>query len=178
MDLQVIENAGNGGDLVKKPKDLSVIEGFQNMPYLAMFGGNTAASTGKRIPSEQAFDWYANSLIFSEDATIQFNSETERALNNTPLTSSGRAIIENAVKADLKFMKAFCQVGVSVTIPETDKVVIGIRLIEPDNLEQRDHIFIWDATRQELNLAAVSSGVSGGSTVNGFFDYFFDFDFI
>src|SRR5687768_10027209 len=148
MDLQLIEDNGNGGDLVKNPKDLSVIEGFQNMPYLAMFGGCVEASTGKRLASEQAFDWLGNSLLFANESGLQMNSETERALNNTPLTSSGRAIIENAVKTDLKFMKEFCRVGVSVTIPQTDKVVIGIRLIEPDNLQQRDFIYIWDATRR------------------------------
>ena len=38
-DLQIIEN-GDGGDAVLNGNDLSIIDGFQNMPYLGMFGGN------------------------------------------------------------------------------------------------------------------------------------------
>ena len=58
MDLKLIET-GNGGDLVKNSKDLEVIFGFQNMPYLALFGGNPGFSTPTQRPeNSQAFDWW------------------------------------------------------------------------------------------------------------------------
>jgi hypothetical protein len=180
MDLKVIEDAGNGGDLVRKGNDLSVIEGLQNMPYLAMFGGNVAANTtNKRIVTEQDFSWWGNAVLFPNNENIQFNSNTERILMTTPLTTRGRTLIEQAVKTDLLFMKEFCRVAVAVSIVATDKVVIGVRLQEPDNLQQRDFLFIWDATRSELTQ--IKDGNNGNAPAppsSDGFDYDLDFDFI
>ena len=178
MDLRVIENAGNGGDLVKTQKDIQVIEGFENMPYLAMFGGNLDASTQRTVlPSEQQFDFWGNTILFPNGQSIQFNSETERTLNTTALTSSGRSIIEAAVKRDLTFMKAFCEVSVAVSIIDSNRVVIGVRLLEPGNQQSRDFIYIWDATRNELNLPYAPSGAKPSPSDPGF-DYILDFNLI
>lgn len=179
MDLQVIEDAGNGGDLVRKGKDLSVIDGLQNMPYLGMFGGSIEADTSNNRPaSEQNFSWWGNSIISPNDLKLQFNSNTERTLMNTPLTSSGRSIILQAVVADLSFMKEFCEVAVAVSIIATDKVVIGIRLQEPDNTQQRDFVFIWDATKAELMIPYDKKSSSSTPVPSDGFDYDLDFDFI
>ena len=160
MDFEVVET-GNGGDLVRKTKDLSVIEGFESMPYMAMFGGNLRASTPQtRIPTEEAFDYWANSLLWSNDSSLQFNSETERTLMNVALNSSGRVLIQQAIRKDLEFMRPFCEIGVVVSILSDDKVGIGIALRKPSNLQQKEFIYIWDATRRELleREAAKKSG--------------------
>jgi hypothetical protein len=142
MDLKVIES-GNGGELVKTARDLEVISGLGNMVYLGLFGGNVAASTpSKRLATEQAFDWTGNSLLFPNAPEQQFNS----------LTSSGRVRIEQAVLQDLAFMKPFAEVTASVSIPETDKVVIAVQLQEPNNLQEQEFTFIWDASRNELTV--------------------------
>jgi phage gp46-like protein len=152
MDLKVIET-GNGGDIVKTPRDLTVISGLENMVYLGMFGGNPEQSTpSKRDVSEQAFDWWGNSLLMPNDPGRQFNSITERVLNETALTSSGRKTIEEAVLKDLEFMKPFAQVSVSASIPATDKVVIEITVKEPSNLQEKKYVYIWDATKNELTV--------------------------
>jgi len=44
MDLEIVETL-NGGDLLIKNNDLSMIEGLQNMPYIGMFGGNVGHVT-------------------------------------------------------------------------------------------------------------------------------------
>jgi len=150
MDLEVVET-GNGGDLVKNTKDLSVINGFQNMIYLGLFGGNVEASTSLvRVANEQAFDWWGNNLFFPNDASVQMNSETERTLNNVALNSSGCVLIERAVDKDLEFMNDFADVTREVTILSTDKVKIEIKAVRLDNLQERVFIFIWDATDKEL----------------------------
>lgn len=152
MDLKVIES-GNGGDLVKTSKDLTVISGLGNMVYLALFGGNVKASTPqKRLVSEQAFDYWGNSLFDSNDPDVQFNSLTERTLNTTALSSSGRVRIEQAVIKDLQFMKSFAIIIASVSIPETDKVLIEVKVQEPDNLQEQAFTFIWDATKNEVTV--------------------------
>lgn len=152
MDLELTET-GNGGDLVKKPKDLSVISGLGNMPYLAMFGGNLEASTPvTRLETEQAFDWWGNTLLFGDDPGLQLNSRTERALLETALTSQGRLAVERAVLSDLAFMRPFANVSVQASITSTDTIRIAVGLQRPDNLEEREYIFIWDASKEELSL--------------------------
>lgn len=175
MDCELIEQ-GNGGDLIKKSKDLSVIDGFENMPYLAMFGGNVKQSTpSKRIKTEQAFDFWGNSLLMSNDPSIQFNSLTERKLNEVPLTSSGRELIEQAIKKDLQFMNPFSIVKVFTSIVSTDRLLIGIQLTKPDNLQQKEFVYIWDATISELMNKDFTS--IGGTISVKIFDYTFDFTF-
>lgn len=152
MDLKIIET-GNGGDLVKKTKDLEVVNGFQNMPYLAMFGGNPGFSTPiSRNPNAQSFDWWGNSLLMNNNKSIQFNSLTEQTLMEVALNSSGAAIIEQAIKDDLSFMDEFANVDVSATIVSDDKIAIGIVLNEPDNKQEKSFIYIWDATNIELSV--------------------------
>lgn len=149
MDLEVVETK-NGGDLVFKQRDLSVIFGFQNMVYLAMFGGNVEASTPQtRIESEQAFDWFGNSFFPNEDS-VQMNSNTERVLGQVALNSFGRSLIEKAIKKDLDFMKSFASVTVSVVIASSNRAEISIKIIRLDNQTERQFIYIWDATNSEL----------------------------
>lgn len=149
MDVQVIET-GNGGDLNIKGSDLAMVFSFENMPYLALFGGNKESSTRPRLESEQAFDYWANSILFVSDPSIQFNSETERALETIPLTSSGRLQIEEAIKKDLEFMKPFAIVKVVTEIIATDVLRIAINIIKPDNLEEKQYIYIWENGRLDF----------------------------
>lgn len=142
MDLQVIET-GNGGDLIKNGNDLALVYSFENMPYLAMFGGNKESVTRPRLETEQAFDWFGNSLFFPNDESLQFNSLTEKALDTIPLTSAGRILIENEIKKDLQFMQPFAEITVKTSIPQTDTLLINIKIEEPDNLQAKEFIYIW-----------------------------------
>lgn len=173
MDLLLIEK-GDGGDFVRTKHDFRGIDGFQNMVYLALFGGNIQASTPtQRLPSQQAFDWWGNNLLMPNDQGIQFNSETERVLMKTPLNSSGRLLIEDAVRNDLKFMKEFATVAVAVSIISDNRLVIGVQAQEPDNVEKRDFIFLWDATNKELDMS-MNDDFTGAPSGSGF-DYILDF---
>lgn len=173
MDVELLET-GDGGDFITKQNDLSIIYGFENMPYLSLWGGNVEASTPvRRLPTEQAFDFWGNDL--EDDTGLQFNSLTERTLNLTALNSRGRVTIEQAVRKDLEHMKPYCQIGVQVSIIGVDKVFIGIRLIKLDNIQERDFIYIWDATIQEL---VERSFTPGGNVINNkIFDFTFSPDF-
>jgi hypothetical protein len=165
MDLKIIES-NDGGDLVKLTNDLAVIFGFENVPYLAMFGGNVKQSTPVvRDLSQQAFDWWGNNLFMPNDVIIQMNSETERALLNYPLTSSGRISIENAIKADLQVMTGYVNVSVDTQITSDDRLEVLITLVKPSNLQSIVFVYIWNATLQELSLMTVTGGT---------FDYNFE----
>ncbi len=176
MDLELIES-GDGGDIIKKSKDLSVIFGFENMPYIAMFGGNSEQSTPlTRLSTEQDFSFWGNNLLHPGDASVQFNSETERALKTVALTSFGRPLIQQAVQKDLVFMQEFAEVTVEVTLPMHDHVLIGIRLRQPDNLQAQDFVYIWSATKQEL-LQKEFETVTPNTIRIRYFDLSFDLTF-
>lgn len=149
MDAEIIET-GNGGDLNRKGNDLAMVFSFENMPYLALFGGNKEAVTTTRLPSEQGFDFWGNAMLWPNDPSIQFNSLTEHTLENTPLTSAGRIIIEEAIKKDLEFMRPFAEVTVTTEIIATDHLRIGIGIRQPDNLQAKEFIYIWENGRLVL----------------------------
>lgn len=178
MDLEVIEN-GDGGDLIKNLNDMSVIYGLENFVYLALFGGNVEMDTPtSRIATQQAFDFWGNSLLMPNDSSIQFNSKTERALNTIALSSSGRKLIEQAVKDDLQFMSDFANVQVNVSITGVDQVEIKVKLQQPNNLQKQEFIFIWDATKQELiQRSIVYNNTTTIISVTGIFDFSFDESF-
>jgi hypothetical protein len=63
---------------------------------------------------------------------IQFNSTVERTLKNTALTSAGRAVIENAIIADLQFIVNMgIGIKVSVSIPATDRIDVSLTITLP-----------------------------------------------
>lgn len=128
FDLAIGEKEGNGGDLSQLGNDLAVVYGMENWFYLAMFGGNKEAST-TNTPVADAKDYWGNNLLMPNDFSIQFNSETERALDKTALTSAGRVVIENAIKADLQFLKPQSTFTVDVQIVATDRINVTIKII-------------------------------------------------
>lgn len=135
FDLSVIETL-NGGDVQQVGNDLAVVYNIENMIYLGMFGGNVEASTDNTSVQIESFDYWGNTLLMFNNPSQQFNSLTERTINTTPLTSSGRVLIENAIKKDLEFFKDLGGiVTVSVEIVATDKIKVKIR-VELNNQQQ------------------------------------------
>jgi hypothetical protein len=133
FDVALIET-GNGGDVVLKGSDLAVVYGIQNMLYLAWFGGNLEGDTERSIRDAQSVDYWGNRLFSKDEPSAWFNSLTERTLNTTPLTSSGRVIIENAMKKDLEFMRAFgVDISLTVEIVSTDRIRTVIKAIVDRN---------------------------------------------
>ena len=160
MDLKLVETF-NGGDLVKKPKDLETINGFQNMIYLSLFGGNVGFSTPSNRPeNQQVFDWWGNDLFYRDNPQQQYNSLTEYTLQNVALNSRGAAEIENAMKKDLQYMSSFANVSSNVVIVSDDVVVLGVFVEQPENQQNKAFVFIWDATLSELTQI---ESVGGGS---------------
>lgn len=153
IDLAVIETE-NGGDLAKKGNDLGLVNGWANMPYLAMFGGNPGYPSKTQVPTQQNKDWWGNQLFFAATPSLQYNSLTEWTLLNTALTSAGLSTIQKAVMSDLDFMKDFAIVSVSVELISYNKVKIQIIVRQPKDLEgvnPNDYaaiIYVWDKETQ------------------------------
>ncbi len=148
-DLKMIET-GSGGDLVLLGNDLVVVNSFQNMPYIGLFGGNIEENTKEFKYGEQRYDYWANELLFNKKPKIQYNSDLERLLQNIALNSSSRLIIEETIKKDLSFMNEFSIVNVETSIASVDRLEIKIEIEQPKELESAIFSYIWDIAKQEL----------------------------
>jgi hypothetical protein len=106
----LLYETGNGGDVLVRGNDLAAVSGYENAPYLSMFGGS---------------DWWGNYLT-----TGKYQSQTEAILLTTPLTSSGRLLIENAINADLAFLSDIegttWSVNTAITGPNRLEITITI----------------------------------------------------
>lgn len=157
FDLKMFET-GNGGDLRLQGNDLEKAYSFENMPYLALFGGNPTESTPtSRNVDEQAFDFWGNNLFFPKNKTVQFNSETEKLLNSVGLNSGGRILIENAIKKDIKYLQEFAELKVNVVVSGIDNLSIGVEMVQPENGVERRFMYIWDGARL-INSGELVSG--------------------
>lgn len=142
-----INETGSGGSIEIKGNDVVGLNGFGNMIYLALFGGNYISTPSRRQSNVQALDYWGNNFLL--DPKVQFNSTTERVLSEVALNSDGRLQIEKAANFDLAFMKEFANVSINVEIPELDRVKITVILTQPENPENKDFVFIWDGTRTD-----------------------------
>lgn len=149
MDLKLIA-LRDGTDFELVGVDLVTIDGWGNMPLLAMYGGNIEESTKTFNEAELRFDWWANDMLDFDNPAVQMNSQLERTLMTTALNSAGRIEIEEIVKKDLAFMNAFSDVSVSVSITNVDRIEIYLRITEPSNSQSNEFTYIWDATQKEL----------------------------
>src|SRR6478752_1167637 len=132
IDIGLVET-GSGGDYQKVGNDIAMVYGRENNVYIALFGGNieeiTPAVDNK---NRRALDYWGNTLFY-QDTNKQYNSRTERTLNETALNSSGRIKIENAVNDDLRFLvQAGAKITVSVTFPQINRVTITVVTIYSD----------------------------------------------
>lgn len=164
-DLQLILTP-DGSDFVLRGNDIQLIEGFQNMPLIALFGGNPEQSTPQsRQDGEQLFDWWGNSLLMNQQSEIQYNSVLERTLRNRAITSSSRTEIIQVVQRDLQFMQSFAQVEIDASILTADSIKINIKLTRPDNLELNEFTYIWNATSQKLTPFGIVTTETSGEGV-------------
>lgn len=149
----LLKEEGDGGDIVLEGNSVKVINSFQNMPYLGMFGGNIEQSTiGPVQEGEQAFDWWGNWLLFSQQGQLQYNSTFERKIKEVALSSLGRVELERAAKFDIKFMEAFSAIVVDVSVESNDTIRIAIEINEPSNLQSTEIVYLWDSAKDELTI--------------------------
>lgn len=149
-DIQIYEKGG-GGEMEIISEDLLLSETLYQTIYLALFGGNLEASTiGNEIKTQERFDYWANELLFSEEKSKQFNSETEKALRSTVLNPAGRLTIKKAVEVDLSHISSVANFFVDVSILNYNKVQITVSLENIPNQSNKVSQFIWDNAKKDL----------------------------
>ena len=146
-----LHESGNGGEMAIVSNDLLMGESLFQQVYLALFGGNVEANTlGNELLTEERFDWWGNSLFFGENQNKQFNSNTERTINNVALNSQGRLQIVNAINEDLSYLNELLSFDVNVQLFEVNKIRIIVNFIPKSNQENRVLQLVYDNAKNEL----------------------------
>ena len=149
-DILLFES-GSGGEISILNNDISLVETLYQQVYIRLFGGNLEANTtGSEIEGKQREDFWANELFFNNRKDKQFNSDTERALDNVVLNTSGRIDILRAVESDLKNLENIADITINVIILDYNRIEISILLQKPDDTEDKILQFIWDNARKEV----------------------------
>ena len=142
---------GAGGDFAIINDDLVMGESLYEQIFLALFGGNFEASTKTAyLPTEERFDYWGNSLIWKNEPTKQFNSETERTIQNNTLNSQGRLNIIQAVNVDLSYLKSLINYTVDVQINGRDNLAIIVSFTQKSNQEDKVLQIVYDNAKKEI----------------------------
>jgi len=147
----LIYQTGSGGDISLIDGDISMSERIYYKVYLCLFGGNKEASTrGDEKTGEERFDWWGNSLFFSQEESKQFNSETERVLKTVSLNSKGRVDVLQAVKNDLKLFQNISEISINVVLLSSNSLAIEVKIKEPLNNSNSLVKMVWDNAKNEV----------------------------
>lgn len=147
----LLYETGSGGDFAVISNDLVLGDVMFQQFYLAMFGGNLKASTKSAyLPNEERFDYWGNSLVWSQQPKRQFNSETERTLQDVVLNSSGRLRIIQAVNNDLAYLNDVINFTVEVGLLSLNRVSITISYTGKTNQQDKSLQFVFDSSKNEV----------------------------
>lgn len=147
----LLYETGAGGDFSIIDDDLAMGESLYQQIFIAMFGGNIEASTkATYFETEDRFDYWGNSLIWKNETTKQFNSETERAIQNNALNSSGRLNILRAVNIDLDYLKSMLNFTADVQITGRDNLRIIVNFSQKTNQQDRVLQIVYDNAKKEV----------------------------
>ena len=147
----LLYETGAGGDFAIIDDDLAMGESLYQQIFLAMFGGNIEASTKTNyLATEERFDYWGNSLVWKDEKTKQFNSETERTIQNNALNSSGRLSILRAVNIDLEYLKSILDFTTDVQITGRDNLRIVVNFSQKTNQQDRVLQIVYDNAKKEV----------------------------
>lgn len=147
----LIYESGDGGEFSIQSGDLTINETLYNQVYLALFGGNIEADTKREyLPTEERNDYWGNALIFSNEPEKQFNSTTERTINNTALNSAGRLAIIRAVEADLQYLSDLLTFTVDAEILSVNTIRIIIKFEPLGSQQSRVLQLVYNNAKNEL----------------------------
>lgn len=152
----LLYETGSGGDFAVLSNDLVLGDVLYQQFYLAMFGGNLKASTKKDyLENEERFDYWGNNLIWPTNKSRQFNSETERILDDVVLNSSGRLRVIQAVNTDLSYLQSVVNFDVEVNLFSQNRLTITITFTGKTNQQDKSLQFVVDNSKNEVIIQEV-----------------------
>ena len=93
---------------------------------------------------------YNFALIWNDASSVQFNSETERTIQNVALNSSGRLAIIQACNVDLAYLSDVITFSVEVSITSLNRLQITVSFTEKTNQQDRQLVLVYENAKNEL----------------------------
>jgi phage gp46-like protein len=154
-DILLFES-GASGDFAIVNDDLLMGESLYQQIYLALFSGNFEGDTKQSYAEkEERFDYWGNALIWNDASSVQFNSTTERTIQNVALNSSGRLAIIQACNVDLAYLSDVITFSVEVSISSVNRLEISISFTEKTNQQDRQLVLVYENAKNELTIDKV-----------------------
>lgn len=152
----LLRETGSGGDFSLISNDLVLSDVLYQQFYLALFGGNIKASTKQSyLDNEERLDFWGNTLVWATNKARQFNSETERVIQEIVLNSSGRMKIIQAVKDDLAYLESMINFEVEVNLLNQNRLSIIITFTEKTNQQNKSLQFVIDSSKNEVIIKEI-----------------------
>jgi hypothetical protein len=152
----LIYESGNGGDFSIIGNDLALSETLYQQVFLALFGGNIEESTKPfYLSSEERNDYWGNELIWPNAKSKQFNSETERLIQNVTLNGLGRLQILQAANNDLAYLNELINFEVEVEILSTSSIRITVNFTEKTNQQNKVLQMVYSNAKNEVIIENV-----------------------
>ena len=152
----LLRETGSGGDFSVISNDLVLSDVLYQQFYLALFGGNIKASTKQSyLENEERLDFWGNALVWATNKARQFNSETERVIQEIVLNSSGRMKIIQAVKDDLAYLEPLINFEVEVNLLNQNRLAIIITFTEKTNQQNKSLQFVIDSSKNEVIIKEI-----------------------
>lgn len=154
-DISIYES-GDGGELLILNNDLALQESLYSQVYLALFGGNVEQDTKRNfLPTEQRNDYWANALLWSEETSKQFNSQTERTLETLVLNSAGRLSLIRVIESDLSYLSELLTYSVDVEFPKLNNIRIIVKFTPKTAQEDKVLQMVYDNAKNELIIEKI-----------------------
>lgn len=156
LDFVLYETFSGGSKFFyNQDKDIQVTKSLFTYVYILVLGGNVEAITkGSEQPREKRYDFWGNSAFYQNNPEKWFNSEFEKAINETELSSVGRIRLEDALKTDLKRLEIYGEVTATVKIVAADFILAEIFLEDVGKFT-----LTWKANLEE-NIITVDDGLN------------------
>ena len=130
----------NGTDLIfSATTGIKEFDSYINMVILGIFGGNVEANEPNSRRSGDIIDSYWGNRYGNKE-----NSNTERLLRSSNLSSSTPKVVEKSVRNDLKFLETTLELkDVKVWIEDRDRLNIEIYLGRKKGDKTLRVKFVW-----------------------------------
>jgi phage gp46-like protein len=149
----------SGGDWFVEGSDIALTSAIYQQIILALFGGNVEASTkGEEAPAGTKREDYWGNAFTSGQSEIQFNSEYERRVMNSAISTASLQGINDAARADLTYLEdlGVAQIeSIESFLVDTDKIRTEIGIQEPGESTAQAFAIIWDATKTEFIITDI-----------------------
>jgi len=116
-------NTPDGGEITVTAGTIAMDPGLFNAVYLSLWGGNEQDSG---LPIDSNREWWANKIEANVDR--KYRSQTQYLLRSIAATPGNLIKIEDAVAADLEWMKKELKAQFTITcsIPGFNRILITI----------------------------------------------------